>query len=366
MLFWLGVALLCSMPVLLFLALVFLHIYIRVRYLRFLVRIFQEKPLFVIPRGQPLPGAGEVRFPTSDGLTLCGCYLRAAQPRRGVILFGLEFGSNRWACRPYCEHLLEKGFDVFAFESRNQGDSDAMPGYEPLQWVTKYEVRDTEAALAYLKSRPDADQRGVGLFGISKGGSAGLIVAAQDPYVRCCVTDGIFATYTTLVPYMKQWFRIYNSHYAIQGLIPLWFYGVIGLAGIWRTERERRCHFPHLECYLPFRAPRPLLMIHGMADTYIKPEMTTRLFGFAREPKELWLVENAKHNQSLQVAGEEYRQRVLRFFETHLAEKIPHTTSNTNNTNEKKAVRSRKQQQGKPTRSLLAPVYRLFAFILAL
>ncbi|HZV06058.1 MAG TPA: acyl-CoA thioester hydrolase/BAAT C-terminal domain-containing protein [Gemmataceae bacterium] len=321
MLFWLGVALLCSMSVLLFLTLVLLHVYIRVRYLHFLIRIFQEKPLFVIPRGQALPEAEQVRFPTSDGLTLSGCYLRAASPRRGVILFGLEFGSNCWACRSYCEHLVEKGFDVFAFESRNQGTSDAMRGYEPLQWVTTYEVSDVEAALAYLKGRPDADPRGIGFFGISKGAGAGLFVAARDPYIRCCVTDGAFATYTTLVPYMKQWFRIYNDHYTIQGLIPLWFYGLIGLAGIRRIERERRCRFPHLERYLPRLAPRPLLMIHGQADTYIKAEMTSRLFEFVREPKELWLVENAKHNQALQVAGEEYRQRVLRFFEMHLAEK---------------------------------------------
>jgi alpha-beta hydrolase superfamily lysophospholipase len=370
-LFWLGVALLCSMPVLLLLALVFLHIYIRVRYLHFLIRIFQEKPLFIIPRGQPLPDAEEIRFPTSDGLMLSGCYLRAAQPRRGVILFGLEFGSNCWSCWSYCEHLVERGFDVFAFESRNQGSSDALPGYEPLQWVTTYEVRDVEAALAYLKSRPDADPRGVGFFGISKSAGAGLIAAARDPYVRCCVTDGVFATYTTLVPYMKQWFRIYNSHYAIQGLIPLWFYGLIGLAGIRQIERERRCRFPHLERYLPRLAPRPLLMIHGLADTYIKAEMTNRLFNFARQPKELWLVENAKHNQALQVAGEEYRQRVLRFFETHLAGKNvasewdaerPDVHSHAERGNEEKADRDPARRRRRSTRGFLAPLFRVFAF----
>ena len=69
-----------------------------------------------------------------------GCYLKGEGPRRGVILFGLEFGSNRWSCRPYCEHLLAAGYDVFAFETRGQGDSDCPPGYEPLQWVTDFEV----------------------------------------------------------------------------------------------------------------------------------------------------------------------------------------------------------------------------------
>ena len=244
------------MPVLLFLVLVFLHIYIRVRYLHFLIRIFQEKPLFVIPRGQPLPEAEEVRFPTSDGLMLSGCYLRATQPRRGVILFGLEFGSNRWSCRSYCEHLVENGFDVFAFESRNQGSSDAMPGYEPLQWVTTYEVRDAEAALAYLKSRPDADPRGVGFFGISKGASAGLMAAARDPYVRCCVTDGVFATYTTLVPYMQQWFRIYNTHYAIQGLIPV---------VVLRPDRSGGHAANRARAPLPFPAPGELSAAAGAA-----------------------------------------------------------------------------------------------------
>lgn len=369
MLFWLGVGLVVSMPVTLLALMVFLHVYIRVRYMRYLTRIFQEKPLFIIPRGQALPDAEPVRFPTSDGLMLTGCYLRAPQPRRGVILFGLEFGSNCWSCRSYCEHLIEAGFDVFAFETRNQGTSDAMPGYDPLQWVTTYEVRDTEAALAYLKSRPDADPRGVGFFGISKGGGAGLMAATRDPYVRCCVTDGAFATYTTVVPYMKQWIRIYNDHYTIQSLIPLWFYGLIALVGLRQVARERRCRLPHLERCLGRLAPRPLLMIHGQADTYIKPDMSSRLFEFARQPKELWLVENAKHNLALQVAGDEYRKRVLRFFEQHLAE-APEATSvvpaTTNPVKEEWAGRKPVRRRVEFARSYLAPVFRVFVFFFCL
>jgi uncharacterized protein len=364
-LFWLGLAMMGVVPVAFAIFMVFLHGYLRWKYLPFFVRVFQEKPLFVIPRGQPLPDAEPVRFPSSDGLMLSGCYLRSTKPRRGVILFGLEFGSNCWSCRSYCEHLLESGFDVFAFETRNQGTSDGLPGYVPLQWVTEYEVCDTEAALAYLKGRPDADPRGVGFFGISKGASAGLIAASRDPYVRCCVTDGVFATYTTLMPYMRQWIRIYNHHYGVQALIPHWFYGLIGLVGMRQIERERHCRFAHLEKALPRLTPRPLLMIHGKADTYIKPEMAGWLFAMARQPKELWFVENAKHNHALQVAGEEYRQRLLRFFEQHLTEagelKIV-TTNNTNHANnidrEKPAVRDR----GKFTMKYLAPLFRSFVF----
>lgn len=315
-----GLCVLVSLPLCLALFLWGLHYYLRWNYLEYILRIFQEKPLFAIPRGKPVDGAEEVTLPTTNGLNLRGCYLKARTPhRRGVVLFGLEYGSNRWSCLPYCNKLLDNGYDVFTFEPRNQGDSDKHPAYQPLQWITSFEVEDFQSALKYLKSRPDADPHGIGFFGISKGGGAGLIAAVQDPWVRCCVTDGIFATYTTLVPYMRKWYAIYNDHYILQGLIPMWYYGQIGKVAMKKIARERQCQFPPLEKYLPKLAPRPLLLIHGGDDTYIRPEMAKSLFDRARQPKEIWLVEGAKHNQALKVANGEYERRVLEFFNQHLA-----------------------------------------------
>jgi fermentation-respiration switch protein FrsA (DUF1100 family) len=320
LLFWIGLALMLVMPLLVAGGLTWLHVYLHQKYVPKVERIFQETPLFIIPRGKPLPDAEVVRFPTTNGLTLNGCYLKAKGTRRGMILFGLEFGSTCWSCWSYVEHLVAAGFDVFAFESRNQGESGQMQGYEPLQWVTNYEVEDAKAALAYLKARPDADPRGVGLFGISKGAGAGLAAAVDDPHVRCFVTDGVFAAYTTLVPYMRNWIRIYNDSYFIQEVIPLWYYGAVGLIALRRVQRQRRCRFVHLDRLIGKLAGRPLLMIHGEADTYIKPDMARALFDEAGEPKEFWLVEGAKHNGALHAAGAEYRERVLRFFERHLAD----------------------------------------------
>ena len=138
----------------------------------YLLRIFQEKPLFIVPRGEKPEDADDVSVVADDGLTLRACYLKTtAAERKGVILFGLEFGSNRWSCRQYCEKLIEGGYDVFAVEFRNQGDSDKDSNYEPLQWVTDRDVADLRAAIKYLLSRPDADPKGIGIFGISKGGS---------------------------------------------------------------------------------------------------------------------------------------------------------------------------------------------------
>ena len=61
-------------------------------------------------------------------------------------------------------------------------------------------------------------------------------------------------------------------------------------------------------------------MIHGGDDTYIKPEMARSLFKRIRQPKELWVVQGAKHNQAFQVAGAEYATRMTRFFDAHLGD----------------------------------------------
>jgi hypothetical protein len=89
-------------------------------------------------------------------------------------------------------------------------------------------------------------------------------------------------------------------------------------------------------------------MIHGEADTYIKPEMARMLFDRAGPPKEFWLVEGAKHNQAIQVATEEYQRRVLDFFEKHLAE-----------TKTSAAVAARKHE--KPATSASSPSDRVAA-----
>lgn len=314
-----GIVLLFVPAILVAIGLTILFEWLCRKYLGSLIRIFVEKPLFIIPRGQRPEDAEDLRIPTSDGLTLAAAYLKTTAPqRKGVILFGLEFGANRWSCVPYCEQLLAAGYDIFTYEPRNQGDSDAQADYEPLQWITDRDVADCSAALSYLKSRHDAVAHGVGFFGVSKGGSAGLAVAADDPYIRCVLTDGAFATYSVMIPYMRHWFSIYNQNYIIHGLVKPWYYGLLAMKGMQQAARDRNVRYIHLEGMIGKLAPRPLFMIHGEKDGYIKPSMAKRLLARAGEPKEFWQVEGAKHNQAMEVMPEEYRRRALEFFDAYL------------------------------------------------
>lgn len=296
------------------------QVYYRAKFLPQIVRIFEEKPLFIVPRGQPVPAAEDVTFRAADGTMLRGCYLTARRPRKGVVLFGLEFGSNRWAAYPYCSALLDAGYDVFAYEPRNQGDSDKDAAYDPLQWVTDKDLADARAAVQYLKERVDAPVEGVGLLGISKGGSVGLALAAEDPWVRCAVTDGAYAVVTTMVPYMRRWVHIYikSFQWIRNTVVPDYYYRLLGRAAVRESERRRGVKFLDIErAVREFR--RPLLMIHGGADAYIKPEMARKLCDHAgSRDKELWLIPGAKHNQGLHTAGEEYHHKLVSFFDRHL------------------------------------------------
>ena len=283
-----------------------------------IVRIFEEKPLFVVPKGKPLPDAEEVDFPSLDGVMLRGCYMRAVSTK-GTILFGLEFGSNRWAAHAYCSELLAAGYDVFTYESRNHGNSESDPNYKPLQWVTDKDMLDARAARNWLKDHLPEGQ-GYGYLGISKGGSVGMMLAAEDADLQCIVTDGAYATCTTMVPYMRRWVDIYVKGYKElrRKLVPDVFYRLLALAAIRRSAKARQVDFLHVEQALT-KLRQPLLMIHGGADAYIQPPMAEALHRLARSvPKQLWLVPKAKHNQSLHTAGAEYHQRLVAFFDTHL------------------------------------------------
>src|SRR4051794_10716667 len=93
---WVGLALLLAVALPLYL----FHRHFFRKYLPFLYRIFQEKPLFISQHGQPIENAEQVTLTTTNNLQLNGCYLQTQGTRKGVILFGLEFGSNCWSCLP--------------------------------------------------------------------------------------------------------------------------------------------------------------------------------------------------------------------------------------------------------------------------
>ena len=177
-------------------------VYLTVKYTPVIGRNFEKQPLFMPLRVKPVEQGESVEFHTEDGLRLAGTYFRKrTEELAGVLVYCHEYLSNRWSFHPYIDHLRDVGYDIFTFDFRNHGASDHEPGYSPLQWTSDREVRDLRGALAYLRSRPDHDPAGFGLFGVSRGGTTALITAAIEPNVWGVITDGAFPTRGTMVPY---------------------------------------------------------------------------------------------------------------------------------------------------------------------
>jgi pimeloyl-ACP methyl ester carboxylesterase len=298
--------------------LVAFHIFMMVRYAPIIGRIFEEKPLFRPLKIEPVAGGDEVRFRTADDFELVGTYYASRVPSRmGVLVFCHEFLSDRWSFAPYLDGFRSLGFDVFTFDFRNHGESACDARYKPLQWVTDHEVRDLEAALACLRSRANHDRSGFGLFGISRGGSTALVAAAQNADVWGVITDGAFPTRGTMLAYIIRWAEIYVVNRRVLRLLPYWIFPFVGWAGRIRSERRLNCRFPDVERAVTRLAPRPWLSIHGEKDAYIGPDIARTLYDQASDPKELWIVPNAKHNRCRELDPTAYAERLTGFFRRH-------------------------------------------------
>jgi pimeloyl-ACP methyl ester carboxylesterase len=214
----------------------------------------------------------------------------------------------------YAGHLRDQGFDLFSFDFRNHGNSESEPKYSPLQWVSNHELLDLRGALTYLRTRPDHDPAGFGLFGVSRGGGTALCVGGKDPGVWGVITDGAFSTRLTMLAYIRRWAEIYVSAQTVWARMPTCVFEFLGWTARKRSQIRLNCRFPNVEKATERLSPRPLLMIHGQKDAYIGPKIAEALYDHAGDPKELWLVPKAKHNRCREIEGPVYLERVSSFF----------------------------------------------------
>jgi pimeloyl-ACP methyl ester carboxylesterase len=226
-----------------------------------------------------------------------------------------------YSCARYARPLIEAGFDVFTFDFRGHGDSSSSRRYRPLQWPSDKELDDVLGACAYVESALAGEGRptGIGLFGISRGAGAGLLAAASDPNIKAIVCDGAFSTRETLVALMKRWAYIFARVRLVYENHPDAFWRLL----VWLLMRFAQprlgCRFPSVRKALKEMQPRPILFIHGDKDSYIRTEQTRLLYEAAPSPKYLWVVEEARHNQSVVVEPRQYAARTIAFFRRHLA-----------------------------------------------
>jgi fermentation-respiration switch protein FrsA (DUF1100 family) len=243
-------------------------------------------------------GYEEITLTTADGLRLSAWWLPRADSQQVVIgLAGhrspksdlLGIGSGLWRA----------GNNVLLFDWRSRGQSDVAQ-----HSLAYYELRDAEAAVAYAFKRiPEAR---LGLIGFSMGASVALLLAAREPRVAAVAADSPFTGIAEVVAHGASQLRL-----PPQLVVPM----ADRLTG-WRYGYRFGAVRP-IEAVAEI-SPRPLLLIHGAADSLIPVSHAHELFAAAREPKQRWIIEGAEHCGAYFANRSGYVARTTEFFTQYL------------------------------------------------
>jgi fermentation-respiration switch protein FrsA (DUF1100 family) len=152
------------------------------------------------------------------------------------------------------------------------------------------------------------------------GGTTAIGLAARDPGVLGVVSEATFARQRDLpLGYLRRHGFAFPEACAFATLLALDL----------RTGRD--LEGASAERQIARLAPRPVFLIHGLADHVVLSDNAQRLFAAASEPKSLWLVPGADHmsedaTSPHALAPAAYESRVTAFFDRALGlERVPET-----------------------------------------
>ena len=219
----------------------------------------------------------DVYFSTADGLTLNGWFVPGEKEMTWLWFPGNAGNiSYRLDNLRLLHHRLS--LNIFIFDYRGYGRSQGRPSEEGT-------YLDAEAALTYLRSRRDIDPEAIIFFGRSLGSAIAVNLATKHK----CLGLILESPPTSLVGMMK---RLFPS-------LP---------------PEELPIKYDSLSKIK--RISVPLLILHGDCDEVVPFFMGRKLYEAANEPKQFYTIENAGHNDTYMVGGEEYFQAIENFIES--------------------------------------------------
>lgn len=240
---------------------------------------------------------GPIQFPSASGATIHGWFIPGKKGVGAVILMhGVR--ANRLSMLDRARFLSQAGYSVLLFDFQAHGESSGEHitfGY--------LESRDAQAAVKFL--RASAPDEKIGLIGVSLGGAAALL-ATPSLDVNAMVLEMV---YPSIDEAISNRLTIKLGGWA-GSLTPLLSWQLKPRLGI-DTELLRPID-------LIGKISSPKLLIVGAEDQHTRLEESRRMFAAACEPKELWVVNGAKHVDLYSVAKREYEQHVVEFFSKYL------------------------------------------------
>lgn len=243
----------------------------------------------------------DVWLETDDGVRIAAWYLPSNNGAAIVIVHGLN--GNRAHVIHHLEPLAREGYGVLAIDLRGHGESG---GERFSGWDSDQEVL---ASVKFLREQEDVDPDRIGAIGLSAGANAVLYAAARSEGIHAVLVDGtgLGRTEDAFGPMLPE-------------LRPLFFmtpvnwvhYKMLELIGGVKAA-------PPLKEQVQLIAPRPVLFFAAGLDE-LEPAMARRYASLGGENADYWVIPGVEHLGGIYAHNEEYVDRMLDFFDTHLLE----------------------------------------------
>jgi len=245
-----------------------------------------------VPRADLGAPYRNVAFKTSDGLVLKGWYIAS---RNGAAVVSIP---GRGSSQKRAKLLARHGYGVLVYDRRGEGESEGDPN--AFGW---HGERDVDAAVAYLRTRPDVDAHRIGGIGLSVGGEMLIAAAAHSNGLRAIVTEGASgrSVRDDLANPDRAWGEIIGT--TIASAATAAFTGQM-------PPTDLRRLVPSISAATFF--------IYGARGQPAEGPANKAFYAAARGPKHLWQVPGAGHIGGTEARPLEYEQRVVAFFDREL------------------------------------------------
>jgi len=244
--------------------------------------------------GSPPPSlnASDIAFESASGSRLGGWAIQGREGG-GVVVLAHSVRSNRREMLGRAELLHTAGYSVLLFDQQAHGESSGSQitfGHQ--------ESHDARAAVAYARSRWPAER--MAYLGVSQGGAAALL-GARPLDVDALILEEVYPTIAEAI----------TNRVAIRlgPLAPL-------VTPLFLVQSRMRLGVSADEI-APIRGLdsicAPLLLIAGANDRHTTLAESERMFAAAPQPKELWVIAEAAHQDFHKLETTRYEARVLEF-----------------------------------------------------
>jgi pimeloyl-ACP methyl ester carboxylesterase len=260
-----------------------------------LLFVFEAKLIFLPPDFSPAttPAVANLPFddlhiPVDAATQLHAWWIPAAAPTQKTILFfhgngySLESEANLEA--PMCH---ETGANVLAVDYRGYGSSSKMQTDGPSTEA------DARAALRYLTEQRHVARADIWIAGRSIGTGVATQLAAETPHAGGLI----------LISPISSVQDVANQ---------LWVYRYLFRPVQWLGHKNDFNSAAKISA-----VQMPVLIISGAADQLAPPSMAQQLYARAHEPKTIHMIEDAGHNDILEIGDGNVVREIQSFMATN-------------------------------------------------